>query len=193
MKSPEEIIQSIFANNHGYLQAKHLQRSSALYDYLRKLVASGEVVKLKAGLYKNEAMASANEFQELSKIYPHGVICLQSAWSYYELTTQIPAFHTMAFPNKTKITFNEYPPIQAHYWSQKFYELEIVYHDGIRIYSLEKSICDAIKFRNKIGIHEMRAILKNYLRRKDKDLNALFETAKILNLDKKLREYLNLV
>lgn len=193
MNSPEKIINSIFSANHGYLRAKELRRSSRLYNHLRKLMDSGEVIKLKAGLYKNESMARDNEYQELSRIYLEGVICLQSAWSYYELTTQIPAFHTLAFPNKAKITIQDYPPIQAHYWSRKFYDLEVVNLEGMRIYSLEKSVCDAVKFRNKIGIHEMKGILMNYLKREDNDLNKLFETAKKMNLENSLRDYLYLI
>lgn len=193
MNSPEKIIKSIFVANHGYLRSKELGRNSNLYNHLRKLVDSGEVVKLKAGLYKNESMARDNEYQELMRIYPEGVVCLQSAWSFYELSTQIPAFHTLAFPNKAKITIQDYPPIQAHYWSQTFYELEVVNVDRTRIYSLEKSVCDAVKFRNKIGIHEMKEILMNYLKREDKDFNKLFVIAKKMNLENSLRNYLKLI
>lgn len=193
MNSPEKIINSIFAANNGYLRVTELGRSSRLYNHLRKLMDSGDVIKLKAGLYKNESMASDNEYQELSRIYPEGVICLQSAWSYYGLTTQIPAFHTLAFPNKAKITNQDFPPIQAHYWSHKFYDLEVLNLDGMRIYSLEKSVCDAVKFRNKIGIHDMKEILINYTKREDKDLNKLFSTAEKMNLKNNLRDYLYLI
>jgi hypothetical protein len=64
--------------------------------------------------------------------------------------------------------------------------------DGIKIYSLEKSICDAVKFRNKIGINLMSTILKNYLKRKDKDLDTLIKFAKSIKIDNLLREFLYL-
>jgi predicted transcriptional regulator of viral defense system len=193
MDSPIEIIQKLFINNHGYLQVKELHRSSKLYTCLKQLVGSGEVIKIKAGLYKSKLYSNKNELQELSQIYPDGVICLYSAWNYYELSTDIPAYHCLAFPNKSKVTIQNYPPIQAFFWIQKFYDLEVIKKDGIKIYSLEKSICDAVKFRNKIGVNLMSTILKNYLKRKDKDLDTLFKLAKYMKIDRLLREYLYLV
>ena len=193
MDSPIEIIQKLFINNHGYLQVKELHRSSKLYTCLKQLVGSGEVIKIKAGLYKSKLYSNKNELQELSQIYPDGVICSYSAWNYYELSTDIPAYHCLAFPNKSKVTIQNYPPIQAFFWIQKFYDLEVIKKDGIKIYSLEKSICDAVKFRNKIGVNLMSTILKNYLKRKDKDLDTLFKLAKYMKIDRLLREYLYLV
>ena len=193
MDSPIEIIHKLFINNHGYLQVKELHRSSKLYTCLKQLVGSGEVIKIKAGLYRSKLYSNKNELQELSQIYPDGVICLYSAWNYYELSTDIPAYHCLAFPNKSKVTIQNYPPIQAFFWIQKFYDLEVIKKDGIKIYSLEKSICDAVKFRNKIGVNLMSTILKNYLKRKDKDLDTLFKLAKYMKIDRLLREYLYLV
>ncbi len=193
MTSPEEIIQALFKNNQGYLKSKELQRNSRLYTVLQQLVNSGEVIKIKSGLYRSELFSSKNELQELCQMYPDGIVCLHSAWNYYELSTQIPAFHCLAFPNKSKIKFQTYPPIQAYFWSEKFYQLEIVEKEGIKIYGLEKSICDAIKFRNKIGINFMSTILKNYLKRKDKNLDNLFRIGKSMKIDNLLREYLYLV
>ena len=45
----------------------------------------------------------------------------------------------------------------------------------VQIYDLEKSVCDAIKFRNKIGVDVSSEILKNYLKRQDRDLTKLNE------------------
>jgi hypothetical protein len=193
MKNSEEILRPFLISNQGYLQTKDFRRNSKLFAALQDLVKSNLVVKVKAGLYKNELYAEKNELQELSQIYPKGILCLYSAWNYYELSTDIPAFHSLAFPNKYKVKTQEYPPIQAYFWSDKYYSLEIEEKDGIKIYSLEKSICDAVKFRNKIGLHFMSTILKNYLKRKDRNLDKLFRIGKIMKIENILREYLILI
>lgn len=48
----------------------------------------------------------------------------------------------------------------------------------VKIYDLEKSVCDAVKFRNKIGVDVSSEILKNYLGRRDRNLTLLNEYAK---------------
>jgi hypothetical protein len=193
MKTPTEILLELFEKNNGYLLSKELQRSSALYAALRVLIETDSIEKVKPGLYRRKTMAHQNEWQDVYHIYPQGVFCMYSAWHYYELTTGIPHTYYLAFPNKAKITLQDYPPIQACYWSNHLYNLQIIQLDGFRMYSLEKSVCEAIKFRNKIGKDTMAEVLKNYLKRKDKDLNELFRIAKIMKMEKLLREYLNLM
>ena len=193
MKTATEIVLALFEKNKGYLLSKELQRNSALYAALRVLVETDNIEKIKRGLYRHKTMEHKDEWQEVSNIYPQGVFCMYSAWHYYELTTNIPHSYYLAFPNKAKITQQYYPPLQAFYWSNHLYNLEIRHLDDFRIYSLEKSVCDAIKFRNKIGKSTMVEVLKSYLKRKDKDLNLLFKIAKIMKMENLLREYLNLM
>jgi predicted transcriptional regulator of viral defense system len=193
MKTPTEILLALFEKNKGYLLSKELRRNSALYSALRVLIDTNCIEKVKPGLYRHITMAHQNEWQEVCHIYPQGVFCMYSAWHYYELTTGIPHTYYLAFPNKAKITLQDYPPIQAFYWSNHLYNLQIIQLDGFRMYSLEKSVCDAIKFRNKIGKDTMVEVLKNYLKRKDKNLNELFRIAKIMKMENLLREYLNLM
>ena len=50
----------------------------------------------------------------------------------------------------------------------------------VKIDDLEKSVCDAIKYRAKIGLDVATEILKNYLKRKDRNLSKLVRYAKIV-------------
>lgn len=193
MKTAKENIETLFSQHQGYLQSKLLNKSGSLYLALKKLLGNGLVIKIKPGLYKHKSYGSNNEWLDICKMYPDGVLCMHSAWHYYELSTYIPNTIHLAFEHKSKIKINDYPPIQAYYWSKPYYNLEVEMKEGIKIYSLEKIICDAIKFRNKIGKDTMAEVLKNYLRRKDKDLNTLFRIAKIMKMENLLREYLNLI
>lgn len=76
----------------------------------------------------------------------------------------------------------DYPPISLYYWSGNTLELGVkeVEIEGyrVKIYDLEKSVCDAVKFRNKIGVDVSSEILKSYLGRRDRNLTLLNEYAK---------------
>ena len=193
MNSPGEILSSIFEKNHGYLSSRELNRKSSLYVALRLLVDQGIVEKIKPGLYRNSAFIQLDELVEVAKIYPQGIFCMFSAWHYYELIGQIPPVHHIAFPNKTKVKLLEYPPVKVYYWSTQQLGLQQIQQDGFKIFSIEKSVCDAVKFRNKIGKDTMAEILKNYLKRKDKDLNLLIRVANLMRMDNLIRDYLNLI
>ena len=64
--------------------------------------------------------------------------------------------------------------------------------DGIEvaIYNRERCLCDAIKYRNKIGIDVMAEILNSYLSYPQNNLNILQQYAKELRVYKILSNYL---
>ena len=106
------------------------------------------------------------------------VFCLGN----YELTTKLPPDICIAIEKKRKVILPDYPPVALYYWSQQTFELGVMEKEiegyQVRIYDLEKSVCDAVKFRNKVGIDISSEILRNYLARTDRNLTRLNEYAK---------------
>ena len=57
---------------------------------------------------------------------------------------------------------------------------------------MEKSVCDAIRYRNKIGIDVSSEILKNYLSRKERNITRLTAYAKSMRIAGILNKYLEI-
>ena len=188
-------ILSLFGSHHGYLTKKQIQDKST-YNHLLKLVEEGIVVRVKRGVYHYEDAGFDNTMIDIEKIVPGGVLCLYSAWAYYELSVQIPQSFNIAIEKKRKIQLPEYPPITLYYWTREYQELGVVEQNTggykVRIYDLEKSVCDAVKYRTKTGMDVMSEILKNYLKRKDRNLSLLMEYAKKMRIEKTLKTYLEI-
>ena len=164
-----------FIKEHGgYIRSKDID-NRAIYAQLLKEVANGNIVRIRNGIYAlPEKMAKT--MVDVEKIVPGGVLCMYSAWAYYELTSKLPPDICIAIDKKRKIKLPDYPPVALYYWSQTTLELGVSYK--VRIYDLEKSVCDAVKFRNKIGVDISSEILKSYLSRYDRNLTRLNEYAK---------------
>jgi predicted transcriptional regulator of viral defense system len=188
----QKIIQ-LFQKHNGYLRSKELSKNGHTFKLLKELVEEGKVEKIKPGLYRHLDYVTNDELFEVSKMYPKAVICLFSAWYYYELTTHIPTEYHLAIPNKMKLKPSEYPPVQFYYWDIHYFEIEIVQDNGINIYSLEKSVCDAVRFKNKIGADIFSEVVKNYVKRKDKNISKLIQVAKQLKVEKQVRNTLDLL
>lgn len=189
-------LQHLLDTHNGIIdssQAKAIGRG--VYEEMLRWVKYGVLIKLRRGKYiENNRLASA--MIDLEKVIPGGVLCLYSAWFYYNLTTQIPIEFNVALHKNIKMALPNYPPIGLSRWSGITLELGITTKniDGynIKIYDIEKSVCDAIKFRNKIGIDVMSEILRNYLRREDCNLNKLTNYAKQLRVYSSLKKYLEI-
>jgi len=188
-----EKITEIFKTQNGYLQSKQIENRNMWYK-LQQLLETGEVYKVKRGLYKHGKYSNDNEFSEICRIVPKGVLCLFTAWQYYKLTTTVSPVYHIAVQSKTKIKLPSYPPIKLYYRTEKYYNSGImdteIEGEPITVYSLEKSVCDAVKFRNKIGTEIMSEVLKSYTKRNDKNIDLLMKFAKEMRIEKIITPYL---
>lgn len=117
--------------------------------------------------------------------------------AYYDLTTYNLWQYEIAIERTKKVTIPDYPPIKLVCFSNKQLELGIVEADidghQVRIYDKEKTICDCVGYRNKIGIDLVKEGINEYLKRKDKDLNKLMKYAEVCRVQKVLKEYLEVL
>ena len=188
-------IISFIREQGGYIRAKDID-NRAMYDQLLAEVANGNVIRIRNGIYALPEEMAKTMF-DVEKIVPGGVVCMYSAWAYYELTTKLPPDICIAIEKKRKVILPDYPSVALYYWSQSAFELGVSEREiegyKVRIYDLEKSVCDAVKFRNKIGVDISSEILKNYLVRSDRNLTRLNEYAKkmrVANIMSGLIDYL---
>jgi len=189
-------IQNIFNKNHGFLRAKDLTFRSDWYE-LNRLIEQGIVTKVKRGLYKTEGVSMADQTLEIANIIPNGIFCMFTAWNYYELTTHNSSEFHVAIPKGKKVTLPSYPPVKIYYWIEKVYQLGLTEttkgNTPVKMYDLERSVCDAIRFRNKIGMDIATEVLKNYLKRKDRNLDKLTKYATHLKIDNVIRNFITVM
>lgn len=189
----KEKIYHQFSQNKGYFFVNAMHTKAEKYQ-LEKMVHNGEITRVKKGVYIDMEHPLFDERVLISQMYPRAVFCLMSSLSIYGLTTSLPNMHYIALPRNTKVSLPDYPNIQVYYWGDMSYgqgiiDMEIAGHN-IKIYDLEKSVCDAIKHRGKIGEDITLEVLKNYIQLQNKDLNKLMQYAKILRIATITEQYI---
>ncbi len=63
----------------------------------------------------------------------------------------------------------------------------------IRVTGLERTICDILHNRNQIDIQLVYEALKRYVRRKDKNIDLLYDYAKRFRVQKIARHYIEVL
>ena len=100
----------------------------------------------------------------------------------------------MAIERTRKIILPDYPDFQLVFQSDKLLSIGVTQKDvqgyNVPIFDMERSVCDAIKYRNKVGIDVMAEILQTYLKRPDKNISLLMDYAAKLRLRNTLNQYL---
>ena len=195
MTNSDKIFE-IFRQKGGVAKLKDITEQGINKYHLIKLVASGDVERIQHGIYKLVEYPT-NEFVEIQRIIPKGIVCLYSAWNFYELTTYVPHEYHIAIEKKSKVKLPDYPQIKLYYWDNSIFQIgvkhQIIDNVKVSIYDIEKSVCDAVKFRNKTGMDILNEILTNYLKRSDKNIDKLIKYAKQLRIEKILKNYLDVL
>lgn len=178
-------------NHNGIIRAD--RENNTEYRKILAAVKEGELVRLRNGLYADPD-ALAGSIVDIDAIIPGGILCLYSAWSYYNLTTQIPDAFYVAVSRNRKIRLPEFPDIKPVFQRNDLLEIgkAEIEENGIKVLitDIERSVCDAVKYRNKIGIDVMTEIIDNYLRRTDRNLSRLTVYAKKLRVYSTLHQIL---
>jgi predicted transcriptional regulator of viral defense system len=189
----QRVLINIFNANSGFLKASDIS-SRTEWRILNKMLDDHTATKVKRGLYKLNDFHEDIQQIEIAKSIPAAVFCLFTTWHYYELSTYIPFEFHIAVPQNRKVKTSDYPPVKVYYLSEKFYEMGIneitMTGEKIKIYDLEKSVCDVVRFRNKVGLDIVVEVLKSYSKRMDKDLNKLSNYARTLRVEKILTNML---
>lgn len=189
----------VFRKHNGILRTSEAIKLGIHPAYLYKLRDDGILESLGRGIFRLAAMPDVSEpdLVFVSKRIPRGVICLISALSYYDLTTQIPHFIYVALPRSTRLPQISHPPLRCFWYSKNAYKNGIktisINGHAVKIYDVEKTLADCLKFRQKIGMDVVLEALKAYWKRGRTNLDKLYEYAKICRVEKILQPILETI
>ena len=161
-----------------------------------KLRDHGHLERLSRGLYRitNDPELLEPDLVTVARRVPSGVICLISALSFHQLTTQVPHHVDLAIQRRQRSPAIDYPPTRFYRFSDKSFSTGVgIYNlDGVdvKIYSPEKSVADIFKYRNKLGLDIAIEALRLWRENPNPDLQELLRCAKANRVENIMRPYL---
>lgn len=192
MRTPEEIV-----DDSGILLTKNAIESGiskhALYNFIR----DNGFKKAAHGVYASpETWEDENYI--LSLRCPQGVLSHDEALYYHGLTDREPLQKTITIYTGYGTSRMVADGIKVFTVKKELLDIgkEIVktsYGHDIPLYNRERTICDLIRSRNRFEIQDFQTALKTYIMGKNKNLNRLMEYAKLFHVDKKIREYMEVL
>jgi predicted transcriptional regulator of viral defense system len=188
----KELIQ-LFEQNKGYLSARDVKSRTMQYR-LQKLIQEGKVMRIKRGVYCLTDELTDRQMIDTERIVPGSVLCLYSAWSHYNLTLAIPDAWYLAVEKSRKVVLPDYPLVKLVFLKEEYYRLgiETLVIEGLQVkmYDIEKCVCDAVKYRNKTGMEVTAEIMRNYLSLPGRNIDKLVGYAKQMRIYNILKMYL---
>ncbi len=190
---------TIFENHGGILRTAQALKAGIHPKTLYAMRDSGVLERISRGVFRlSDCPPLSNpDLVTVAARVPSGVICLISALSFHEITTQIPHDVHVALPRGAEEPRLDYPPIRTYrFTGEAFtsgvdaYELDGV---SISIYSPEKTLADCFKFRNKVGLDTVVEAIRFYRERRSIKVDDLMRYAKICRVNRVMRPYLEAI
>lgn len=178
----------------GIITTAELSKQS---EYLKVVRAKerGELIRVRHGVYAVPD-ALLNTMIDIERIVPSGIVCLYNAWAYHQLSTVVPPYFCVAIEAKRKVAIPPTLPIELYYWKKENLMFGVMDAEisgcNVRITDMERSVCDAVRYRNKTGMEVCSEVIRNYLKKRDRNLSRLSEYAKQLRVANILRNYLEI-
>ena len=188
------LVEELFKQHGPILKAGFLREHGLHNRALVDLVHNSIVKKLKTGYYiLNKDMADISDIEIASALVPFGIICLQSAAVFHELTTLNPLAVTIAIPaNRTRVAVPEYPPVELVSYAVPTFELGLSEYGAgvsrIRIYDRERTVADFFRKRRQLGDDLALEVLQSYMRG-PRNLQTLFDYADTLRIKSIIKPY----
>lgn len=193
---PKQKAIELFREHGGMLRTSEAQRLGIHPRTLYALRDAGVLEPLSWGLYRLTEMPPLThpDLIIVSQRAPRAVICLLSALAFHELTTQIPHAIHIALESKAEPPRLDYPPLRVFWFSGPAWSEGIETHrlDGVpvRVYSPAKSVADAFKYRNKIGLDVALEALRLFRQHPAFDVGELLRYARVCRVENVIRPYL---
>jgi predicted transcriptional regulator of viral defense system len=199
MKNTARTVRQVFASSGGMMRTSDAIRAGIHPEELYRACDRGELVQVSRGVYRLTDLPpiSNPDLVTVALRAPNAVICLVSALSFHEMTTQVPHEVSIALKKGDETPRIAHPPIVAHRFSGRSFAAGVEEHTidevKVRIYSPEKTLADCFKFRNKIVEDIVIEALKLYRTRRPFKGDELLRFARVCRVEKVMRPYLEAI
>lgn len=180
----------------GILRPRDLEVVGISGTHLARLASLGQLVRVGRGLYAvpDASVSAQHTLAAVSARVPNGVICLESALQFHELTTAAPRRVWVAIhPKDWKPRVHDLP-LQIVRFSGEAFTAGVEHHevDGVRvpIYSVAKTVADCFKYRHKIGLDLAIEALRDCWEQRRCTADELMRFARINRVANVMRPYM---
>ncbi len=195
-KSNLEIIQKLMERNNGYITAKELENFDISRNYLSIMTKKNMIEKVAKGIYIDSCKIK-DVYYVLSVSTPKIIYSHMTALYFHNLSIKAP---DSSFDITVTKKYNN-PKLKKHnvcYVDDKFYtigntEAKTPQGNKVRVYDVERCICDIIRSKKRMDIEHVKYAIKEYLKRKDSNLIKLSKYADMFGIKKEVMDFVSMM
>lgn len=187
-------LREIFSNYNYIMTTAQLDAERLFYRDIQRMLEAGVIEKVKRGYYHWIEGYDNSEVTLINRLFPDAVLCMETALFHYGYSDRSPAEWNITIDknvsrNRTNI---DYPFVKAYRVEPSLVTLgetkgQIDFVD-VRIYDRDRTICDVLRNMNKMDREIFNKAIQGYVKDPTKNVPNLMEYAKVLRVQKKVKE-----
>lgn len=186
----ENKILNLFKN--GYLSTKDVVSNNIPRTYLTRLIKEGKIERVSRGFYTKKNIL-VDEFIILQSKSKNAIYSNATALYLYGFSNRIPIKYDITINNGYNGSLQKDTNVNLFYTKKELLDLGVTNYklesgNFIRVYDLDKTICDIIKNKKKIDAEIFNKAIREYFYSKNKNTLKLYEYAKKMNIYNKVRD-----
>jgi predicted transcriptional regulator of viral defense system len=190
-------IQEFLQNAGGIVTSKQVTEAGLHRSILSKLVSANELVQIGRGVYLKPT-AWEDEMYLLQYRFSKGILSPETALYLHGMTDRTPARFTMTFPWGYNAASLKEANVTAKrvingYYGLGVMEMHSPAGNPIRVYDIERTLCDIVRGNNACDIQIVNAAMRRYAQSKEKDIQKLMGYAEKLRVKPKVLNYMEVL
>lgn len=196
MNDKEKIQKLLEASSDGTITAEQVTSAGLHRSILQKLVEKGELYRFGRGLYVR-SIAWEDDFYLLQRKYGRGIYSHDTALYLLGYSDRTPTQYTMTFPKgynslSLKQENIDIKRVVPENYSLGVTETQSPCGNPIRVYDLERTLCDILRGSGS-DIQIVNTAMKKYATSKEKNIHKLVQYADQLRVKPKVLRYLEVL
>ena len=196
MNSMNRMKNLISKSTSGIISTQEVFEENITRNTLNKFIKNGELTRFGRGLYIINS-AWGDDFFSLQKKYRKGIYSHDTALYLLGYSDRTPSIYTMTFPKGYNSPSIKQENIKVVRVIPDNYDLGIIEiqspsNNTIRIYNLERTLCDILRGKGS-DIQIINAAMKKYAISKEKNINLLMQYAEQLKVKDKILRYMEVL
>ena len=193
-KKKIDAVRKIFSKYDDIMTTAQLGSCKIYYADIQQLLDEGFIEKIKRGYYHWVEAYDEQEIKIINRLFPDAVLCMDTALFYYHYSDRNPAEWNISIDknvsrNRTNI---DYPFVKTYRIEPALVSLGEMKGSingvNVRIYDRDRTICDVLRNMNKMDKEIFNKAIQGYVKDPKKNIPNLMEYAKILRIQKRVKE-----
>lgn len=192
-----EMIKKLIIANDGMIRTSQVTDVGISKTILYQYVKENGMEQISHGVY-------ATQDTWIDTMYLVHLRCKQAVFShetalfFHDLTDREPLAYEITVktgynPSKLKEDGIKVYTIKKELHGEGIIMMQTAFSHSVPVYNMERTNCDIIRCHKNLEMQASQSALKQYVRRKDKNLRLLMQYAAKLHVGKILRQYLEVL